>query len=154
MAKHQYWWWLWLWLWLFSILSSIHWSTYPHLVSSLNRMVDIKKLDVYQTATLFWHHVKGDYNAWCMVMMLVMMFISHWCMVIISHCLSSSFIVCHCHCRHCYCYLLSSIADAVANANEMNSLMLYKQLGLPERLPAVDPFAGENNNHHHHNHYF
>jgi hypothetical protein len=34
------------------------------------------------------------------------------------------------------------IADAVSYANEMGSIMLYKQLGLPEKLPAVDPFAG------------
>jgi len=35
------------------------------------------------------------------------------------------------------------IADAVSYANDMGSVMLYKQLGLPEKLPAVDPFAGE-----------
>jgi len=52
--------------------------------------IGIKKLDIYQTATLFWHHVK---------------------------------------------------ADAVSYANDMGSVMLYKQLGLPEKLPAVDPFA-------------
>jgi len=38
--------------------------------------------------------------------------------------------------------LSSLLADAVSYANEMGSIMLYKQLGLTEKLPAVDPFAG------------